>query len=834
MKRSLTIFMIFVLLLTSLSVIALAKKGPIVDKIYFDVRMKEEIGIQDTAAGNTDVFFYGLDGPQIMGLDQATLDKLELYTIPSGSWSLMLNPIPNKAPYTWTVEDKEYFNPFAIKEVRFALNWLIDRQYIVDEILGGAGGPMFTMATPGQPGTYKYNLVASRMGMTAEGDEEKALADIESAMVKASELPENKGKLVKTDGWWSFNGEPISLQFLIRVDDPNGRVKEGEYVAQQLEKAGIKVERLLWDRVKAIKTAYYSNPADYLWHMYTEGWGAGATRAFWEHIVCQMYAPWYGYMAGGAEPSNWNYTNEKLNELTTKAYSGDFLTEDEYWETILEALELGLSDACRIYVAYSTDYYVANKESFNGRMAYGLGDGLNKWSMITANTDDGILRATQYSAKGGLFMGAWDPVGTDGFSDVYANNIAGVLYDASTFESPVSAVATSNRAIWSDVETKVGRDADGNVVGLIDVDPRAVKYDSVAKEWVEVGEGLTSMTTGTYEIRFSNFHHGISMSFADYMYANAFTEEWMNEDFEGDPYFDAEYESYVKPGETGVATVYDRKNQKFINFYDYNFPPSKERVAAHGAPSWTVSASGHAVGVTWEIVEAMGRMVAEGSVSDEIYSFSANKEGTVEVDVLRPTCVADIKAELVKMKEEAHVPASLRGIVKIREAIERYDAAIDFIADYGHAYISNGPFYLAKFDTVANYAEVRAFRDATYPFDSNHWTEVFKTPRLVIDEFDIPMMSEIGEDIQVTINVSSVIYPEDIASAATEGTVKVILITDNDEIEFVAEYVSPGVFEATIPSAKTAELAEGSYTVLAIASKEGAVPSNVSAMVIIY
>ena len=96
-----------------------------------------------------------------------------------------------------------------------------------------------------------------------------------------------------------------------------------------IEKAGIKVERCLWDRVKCIETSYYSDPADYKWNIYTEGWGAGATRAFWEHIVCQMYAPWYGYMAGGPD-NKWHYENEEIDRLTEKAYTGNFLTEEEY------------------------------------------------------------------------------------------------------------------------------------------------------------------------------------------------------------------------------------------------------------------------------------------------------------------------------------------------------------------------------------------------------------------------------------------------------------------------------------------------------------------------
>lgn len=224
----------------SITVFPKAKIGPSLDTVYFDVRMQEDIGIQDVAAGKTDIFYYGLDGSKVKGLDRATLEKLEIYAIPSGSWSLLFNPVPNAAPYTVKVGEKEYFNPFAIREVRYAMNWLINRQYIVDEILAGAGGPMFTMATPGQPGTYRYNLIAAKLGMTAEGDEKKALAAIEAAMKKAAALEANQGKLKKEGDWWTFNGEPVTIKFLIRVDDPSGRLKEGQYIAKQIEKAGLK------------------------------------------------------------------------------------------------------------------------------------------------------------------------------------------------------------------------------------------------------------------------------------------------------------------------------------------------------------------------------------------------------------------------------------------------------------------------------------------------------------------------------------------------------------------------------------------------------------------
>lgn len=812
-----------------------AKTGPYLDTVYFDVRMQQEIGIQDTAAGKTDVFFFGLDGGVFKSLDKATLSKLDVYAVPSGSWSLLLNPIPNKAPYTVKVKDKEYFNPFAIREVRYALNWLINRQYIVDEILRGAGGPMFTMATPGQPGTYRYNLVASRLGMTPEGDEKKGLSMIDTAMKKAAALPELQGKLKKSGQWWTFNGEPVTIKFLIRVDDPTGRTPEGHYIADQIEKAGIKVERLLWDRSKCSKTVYSGNPADYEWNIYTEGWGAGATRAFWDNIVCQMYAPFYGYMPGGADPKNWNYENAKIDELSKKAYTGNILTEQEYWETVLQAQELGLTEAVRIYVAYQTQYYLANKSRLQGRFAYGLGDGLNSWSLITARTKDGTLRATQYSAKGSLFMSAWDPVGTDGFNDVYSNVIAQPLYDPSTFESPVSALTTANRTIPVSVESKVHKDAKGDVVGDIPVPANAVIWDSKAKKWVPVAPGTKAMSKGVYKFRFSNFHQGIPMSLLDYLYADAFVREWITQDQPGDRWYDATYSSNLKPlVDTFKGAVYDFKNKTITTYFNYNFPADKGRVAGWGAPAWTVSASGQAVGVSWEIVEALARMVAQGSASGTVYSFSSTQEGATEVDVLRPSCVADIKAELIKMKNEQYVPAPLKGYLSPADAVKRYDAALKFIDKYGHAYISNGPFYLARFDTKANYAQINAFRDPSYPFTSDYWVKQFKTTLLSVDRIEIPPMNEKGKDVTVKIHASQSVYPDDAKSPATKGDVTLLVVADGKEHQYKATRIGAGLFQAKIPAALTKDLEAGSYTVLAIASLAGGVPSTASTALVVY
>lgn len=792
-------------------------KGPYADKVYINTRMQEEIGLKDAAEGITDVFLYGVSGPTLYGMSQDDIDKLEIYSIPSGSWSLNLNNFPGVAPYQVEKDGKTLFNPFAITEVRFALNLLINRKYIVDEILGGAGFEMYCMATPGQPGTMKYNKVAEEFGFTPEGNEEKAIADITAAMEKAAALPENAGRLVKGADFWEFDGEPVTIGFLIRYDDPNGRVREGNYVADQIEKAGIKVDRLVWDRVKAIQTSYYSNPADYLWNIYTEGWGAGATRRYWEHIVAQMYAPWYGYMPGGATEENWNHSNPDLDMYTQDAFYGRYLTTDEYWEDALEGLRLGLKDALRIYVCAQTDFFTANKARFDRRFAYGLGDGVGDWMFVTGKTADGILNVTQFSAQGALFMSAWDPIGNDGFSDVYSTKISKTLIDAPMFESPVSGVQTEQRANYSDVVTDVIREGN-KLVGQIHVPADAVKFDPVTDTWTPVGEGIMAYSKATFDFVFTKWHDETPMTLNDLLYFEAFRTEWSSKNDDNDKEYESAYASLVAEGQELIkGWVIDYDNETITVYFDYNFPPSVARTASKGCPNFTVSAnSGTVCGVTWTIDEAIAQMILNGSESGIQYSISSDDE--YEIDILVPSHVADIKAKLRELHDTGHVPSALKNTMTVAEAKTAYANAIAFIEKMGHAYIGNGPFIITDYDPESNFMELTANRD--WAWSADYWMNKFAVPRIVINDFKVPTLIPSGKDFEVKVDLSKYVYPSVTPEMPEEGSIEVFL----GNLEGIkGQITNSGAFVIEVPGSMTEELS-GTYEITVKAELEGSVP----------
>ncbi len=840
MKKALALSALTLCLVLSLG--AQAKTGGSADKIIFDTRMDQSIGIKDTAAGKTDLFFFGLDGKAFRAISAADKKNLDVYSVPSGSLSLLLNPIPNKAPYTVTTKDgTTQFNPLAITKVRYAMNWLIDRKKIVDEILLGDGDPMFTPMTPGQPGTYRYNLIAAKLGMSKRGNEKKAIADIDAAMEEAANLPANKGKLVKSGQWWTYNGKPVTIKFVIRVDDPTGRLLEGRYIADQIEKCGIQVNRLELDRSKASKLAYYSDPADFEWSMYTEGWGAGATRAWWDVSISQMYAPFYGNMPGGATDGFWNYQNDEIDALAQKSSNGWFLTADEYWKDNLHATELGMKDAVRIYIADQIQYFVANKNRFAKPMLYGLGDGLNDWSLRSAEvkpvSGQKILHATQFSARGGLFMSAWDPIGVDGFSDTYSSIIQACT-DMSTIEAPNNAKDTMLRlkVAPNSLQTKIVSGGTGKApVGQIAIPSSALIYDSGKQQWVSGekyvvrdgkgsyapigGDKAYSKVTASYI--YGNWHSGQPITVADIMYANAFQYDWATKDGPNDKNFEDGYASQYQSSLETLKGISINKDGSYTVYYNYNWPMDAERAISSGAGAISPKAGnpGRGTLVSWEITEALAQMVTDGAKSGTAYTFASDASMT-EVDVINPKCVADIKAKLQDFIARKYVPASIKQWVSPAQAVARYQAAIAFIDKNGNAYISNGPYYISKVDYKANYIEFSAFRNAAYPYKSDYWPRAFAMNYTRIEDVKLPATVQKTKDLIASVTVSTLSYPEGRAKASDAKTSVTLSLQlpDGSEKTYTAKYSRAGTFTAAIPAKDLASLKPGAYTIVVLSS----------------
>ncbi|MFA4641111.1 ABC transporter substrate-binding protein [Pyrococcus kukulkanii] len=287
---------------------------------YFDVI--ELYGIQNentiilgVAKGDYDLSWYSFPSFKFSGLSEEDKKNIDMYVNIGGFWDMVWNPVHDKDnPYLITVGDKKYFNPFAIREIRFAMEYLINRNYIVQNILQGSGGPMYTPWTSGDKlAIKKLQPVVDAFGIDAQGDEEYALQLIDEAMKKAAEDLAKMGyKLEKKDGKWYFNGEPVKIVGIGRQEDE--RKDEAYYIAEILKKAGFDVQVKIVDRRTANKMVYLSDPANYEWNFYTEGWVAGGSVKFSISRILQYYTTaWFGPGFVG-----WKFTPENTYRATVK------------------------------------------------------------------------------------------------------------------------------------------------------------------------------------------------------------------------------------------------------------------------------------------------------------------------------------------------------------------------------------------------------------------------------------------------------------------------------------------------------------------------------------
>ncbi|NLK62359.1 MAG: ABC transporter substrate-binding protein [Fusobacteria bacterium] len=773
MKKILILFIM-------LNITIFAEKGGYSDTIYYNVKMSEEIAIKDVAEGRSDIYLTSVSANMYSGLDEETKSKLDVYTVPSGSWDFLLNPYPNQKPYQIVKGDKTYINPFANREIRYAMNFLINRKYIVDEIQGGNGGVAYTPATPKQPNAWKLDMIAEELGFSESGNKEKAIQIINSEMDKMGKLPENSGRLTKKGKFWYFDNEPITIKFVMRVDDPEGRLKLGNYFSDILTELGFTVEKLQWDRIKCINSVYYDNPENFNWSIYTEGWLAGATYIWWSTGVLQHLTPEYGNMPGWGENSWWNYTNDNITVLAKDLLTGNILTIEEYWDKLLSITKLGLEDSVRIFISYQNDYYITNKNRIKERLPYGLGDGLNEWSIQHAKTDNKTLNILQRSASGGLFMSPWDPIGANGFADSFSMNVILPVFDREITQTPFG-LPLEKRAKLIKTESKPYRDKDGNLKGEIDVDEDAHNYDVYSHSYKNVGKGVKAVTKSTYEIKFGKWHHNRDITINDYIYADGFVHEWTYKTDENDKTFNSQYSLYFKDSIEKSSVGWKIENDNTVTVWSNSYFPSPiELERAAGSPGLKVMAAAKGgIAVPWEITEAISLLVSEGgSKSKNIYGFT-QKEGITPIDLKSEVLTKDIIFKLNEMIKNKHIPIMLKNRVNVDEAIKNYNLAIKWLTEKKHAIIGYGPYYLDEIDSGSGFAKLKAFRNSGYPFEVGEFEKYFKEKLIKIDYVDYENVVSGDEDLVIEINLSESIFPEIKRIPATIGDVNLYIMNSD-------------------------------------------------------
>ncbi|WP_058370691.1 hypothetical protein [Pyrodictium occultum] len=738
-------------------------------EIVFKSVTDQTAGIIQVAKGDADVFLWSQPLSNYKNVPKDLMNNLAL--IPSGSVfvDIALNPASNvydsKKPGVVQLKDRNItgqripglvylnadkvtgsnwvginkvapndhnikFNPWGYWKIRLALEYLIDRNFIVQSIYQGSAVPMLTALLPTH-GDYGFvQDIPESMGISAAADVQKAVKLFNQAIDELNKTYQQygyklyyktvNGKKVLYFKYPDGYEEPVTVNFLIRIEDE--RLQIGRQIAKWIEDYfGIKVNRIERERSVVTPVVYGQNPIDtsktlgnVMWSMYTEGWvSTGEEPAYWHGrgSAAFFYAPLLGYGPNHRVTSWWYFYNPWAYELGKKLFFGAY-TPDQKQQLINDIramVKWGLEQSIRVFIAQSLQYFAVNKNRVTYSI-YGAISGLwTPWALRTIRTVDGKLTILEYSSQGALFMSAWNPV--LGFNDIYSNVIWNLIHDFSMYNHPVTGMPTPLRATW-DVK-----------IGNITVPEDAMVYDPVANKWITIGEAIAENKTYipgvsdliesggkakavvVFNYKLGKWHDGSKMTLADILGSLAFDYEWAFNDTKvtgkPDPYYDPEIDSAVTPA---LANIFGIKiiNDTAVAIYTPYVDVDPALIASQ-VDIWPT--------VPLHLLLAMEKAVVEDPGGTN-YGWTT-REATHEraIDMLKDGKV--IKQMALELKGSKVV--YLNGLNLPFNLDERVEYLAKFIDTYGHAVVSNGPYMVVSYNPSANELVLKAFKDYPLP-----------------------------------------------------------------------------------------------------------------------
>lgn len=788
MKKSVEIFTIF-LMLSLVSAFPLVPPvkaqttGPYVDELTFFATTDESKALGDVSAGITDLYLWRVP---IALREKARGDpNIKLVTGFGGYLSLVFNPCNTTTS----------FNPFKLKAFRQAMQYLVDRAYIINVIHKGDASPKI-LCYGRYDADYAYvaDLGESRLA--------KYTYNFGQANQKITAALTGAGATKGSDGKWRVGSDLITINGFIRVDDPIRR-SVGDLLATDLEKLGLTVNRNYGDLNKAYADVYGSDPADAIWHFYTEGWRSSALSKYDTSGLPQMYAPFYGYMPGWQEPGYWQYENSTIDDLGQKFNSGNFKSLEERASIMRSVLEMALDESVRLFLVDQLEPYPYNAkfEPFAYELAVASQTPFTFYTLRNPADPSGMGGSFKIAQKL-MYQGGYNPIG--GFSDVYSVNIWNIVSDPGLWPDPHTGIYMPIRAPY--VVNTAGP------TGKFNVPADAETWDTVNHKWAKVGSGIQSVSNVTFNMKMSNWHYGIPITPADIRYAIYMSLEWSTQGVEGAN--DPRYDSYYSSIQTSWVDTF--KGFKFIDqdtiqiYVDYWFPDDAQ-IAAF-ASVWPT--------LPWEVLYITETVVMAKAAG---YSRAASSAiGKPWLDLAAPAAgLPEMKANLTAWGGTSLPIAGTKNQTS-GEPFEyfnagnrtlRYNTLQAWVTAHNHLLVSNGPFYFDSTDRVANQDKVKAFRDPTYPFKPGDWNYLVPIGIPAITT-EAPSSIVIGKDAVINIKVAISGVP---SSAATiiylvfDSAANVVLSGTADVTSVI------GTFEILLNSTQTAKFTPGGYSMSVIA-----------------
>jgi peptide/nickel transport system substrate-binding protein len=780
-----------------------ARQGAPVDEIVFT--QESDIGkvTELIEAGTHHVFASGLTNPAVFRRIRDSGRAAHDLSYGSAA-EISINPAGPR--FTNGV-----INPFYVARIREALNQLVDRRHVAEEIYGGLAVPRYLPLNTAFPDYARLADVARALELRYHYDPDAANRVIHEEMKKLGATLQG--------GRWAHDGAVLRIVILIRTEDERRRV--GDYMANVLEDAGFLVERQYRKAEEASRIWIAGDPRTGAWHLYTGSWISTMINRDLAGNFSAYYTP-----RGRPEPLWQVYEpGPELDKIADRLQRRDYATWDERQEMMARALELSMQMSVRIWLVDQLNVW---PRAANVRLAVDLAGGVSGsalWPYTLRFHDRAggrIIFATP-----NILTEPWNPIA--GSNWLFDTMIMRALQDTELLPDPYTGLFWPQRIDGAALTVREGVPVIRNHEWLtVDTAPEIrvpgdtwIDWDSEKRRFIPVAEkhpqGITARTRTIvrYEADYlkHRWHDGSQVSMADIVLPWILTFERADEKSR---LFDQSYRPTFEVFQRhfrGWRIV--SQEPLVIEIYSDQIYPDAEWIVATRAP-----------GVTpWHAL-ALG---ISAERAGEL-AFSSAKADRMKVDwmsYIAGPSLPVLQRHLAMLREQNAVPfaEALAPFLREGEAAARYQALNDWYAQRRHFWVNNGPFYLSSVHPVERSVVVRRFE--AFPDRSDKWLH-FTRPAVPNVDIAGPMVISGVEPAEFALRISYAgkPYPEEDIEMAQyllfDATGRVALKGE-------AEPALNGVWRIALTADQVAALGTGANSLeVAVTSRRVALPAFAS------
>jgi len=721
------------------------------------------------------------------------------YLMPATYYDVLVNPLNTTFG----------FNPFQFQEVRFALNFIVNRTFFVDNILHGYGIPSITLYAGEQCVLHIQNTLAK-------------YAYIHYNFTYANEtiykvLTAHGAQYV--NGKWYYDGKPITVYVFVRTD-ATVRSEYAQYFISQLEKLGFTVQEIQGNLQKEISMVYGSDPANTTWDILIEAWGgtygyydAGLIEGLYSTLGSSApFTSYYGLSFGTFNDSKYEspLLLEEANEIDNWSLTliqSEFTNAAQYYQLVNDIVNVGINMSVRIGLGISLtpQYVLSNINGVYPNYAQGSLLNFQTYLSIVNGSYPNVTIGVRYLTQGAANPGA-------GFTDAYTDEIATALFTPAALTVPGSGYPVPY--IYSFKIVNITPNA------VVPVPSNALWWNPAKQQVTYVPSNTTAQMAVIYNLAplFNNdkWADGQNITLADIIYQYIIASEMSLNS--SNPIYDSVTSSVYGPA---LQTIKGFKiiNSTAIEIWgnDWFFDPTEAAVSLFGSFNplgYSLAGGGY---FPWQVYVGMKDVVAEGKAAWS--QSTAQSKGIDWLNLVSPTDVGYILSALENASTSGYIPNSLLQVEKLsnmtlvtqQQAMSGYKAAISFIQTYDNALIGDGPFILVAWNPSASPQFAKIVKNPYFHLVPPQ--QALSTPMTYSISFNVPPTVTAGEVLNGTVRGTPAGSTQ--ASPVANVTVYLELLHPNGSIIFSTQEMTnnQGQFTFNIPK----NLSSGSY-ILTIAA----------------